>query len=157
MIIDLRSLPEIRGQHNDETIAFAGGVFDLLHPGHLDLFRRMKSVADFAVVALSSDIRVKQRKGNLRPIQDQSTRLEIVSEIRLVDYALIAPEPSEEEVPTVQIMRALHPEYFLTSETTWYDFPDVFDELGVILHVVPRFSDEISTSQTIQRVLDSHA
>jgi cytidyltransferase-like protein len=157
MIVGIDQLPDIREEHKEKTIALAGGVFDLIHPGHLDLFRRMKVAADIAVVALSSDVRVKQRKGVLRPIHNQATRLEIVDSIRFVDYALIAPEPSGTDVPTVQVMRSLQPDFFLTSETSWYGFPEIFDELDMVLKVVPRYSDEISTSQTIQSILEAHA
>lgn len=156
MRASMESLPWIREVHSAETIALAGGVFDLLHPGHLDLFRHMKATADVAVVALSSDVRVKQRKGPMRPIHDQGTRLAVVEAIRYVDYALIAPEPSATEVPTVQMMRALRPDFFLTSEDSWLNFPEIFEELDTELRLVPRFSEEISTSRTIAQVLENH-
>lgn len=157
MITSLGELPQVREEHAGDTIALAGGVFDLLHPGHIDLFKRMKAVADIGVIALSSDTRVKQRKGPLRPIQNQDTRLTVVDAIRYVDYALVAPEPTEDEVPTVQIMRALRPDYFFSSETSWLDYPNIFTELAIDLRVVPRFSDEISTTATIEAVLDTHS
>lgn len=156
MITSLSELPQVREEHPDETIALAGGVFDLLHPGHIDLFKRMKAVADIGVIALSSDARVRQRKGPLRPIQDEDTRLIVVDAIRYVDYALVAPEPTEEEVPTVQVMRALRPDYFFSSEDSWLDYPNIFAELAVDLRLVPRFSEEISTTETIKAILSTH-
>jgi len=156
MITHLEDLPSVRRQHEEETIALAGGVFDLLHPGHIDLFKRMKGTADVSVVAVSSDMRVKQRKGPLRPIQNQDIRLQVVDAMRYVDYSLIAPEPTKSEVPTVQIMRALRPDYFLSSEQSWLGHMAIFDELGIEFCLVPRFNEDISTTRTIEGVLASH-
>jgi cytidyltransferase-like protein len=153
MIASFEKLPAIREHHRDETIALAGGVFDLLHPGHIDLFKRMKAAADIAVVALSSDIRVKQRKGADRPIQPQNIRLEVVDAVRYVDYAMIAPEFTEQGTPTVQVMHALHPDIFLSSEKSWLDHTKVFELLDIKFLLVSRFSDEISTTRTIEALL----
>ena len=84
MFVTFDELAEIRKKHAAQSIIFAGGVFDLLHPGHLDLFKRMKREADIVVVAVSSDKRVKQRKGPTRPIHDEQTRAEIVCSLKNV-------------------------------------------------------------------------
>ena len=152
MFTSLENLPEIRKKHSEDTIVLAGGVFDLVHPGHLDLFKRMKTVASIGVVAVSTDTRVRQRKGSDRPIQDENTRLQVVEAMRSVDYAMIAPEPNGLEVPTVRIMRALRPDFFMSSEDSWLNFPHIFEELGVEFSLVPRLSEDVSTTQTIHKI-----
>lgn len=152
MFVNFDDLLKIRKENADKSIIFAGGVFDLLHPGHLNLFKMMKKEADIVIVAVSSDSRVKQRKGPTRPIYNEITRAEIVSSLRDVDYCLIAPEPSGSEVPTVQIFRSLRPNHFMTSDKSWLKYKDIFDELNIKLHLVPRFCYEISTTQTIDKI-----
>jgi D-beta-D-heptose 7-phosphate kinase/D-beta-D-heptose 1-phosphate adenosyltransferase len=156
MITRLEELPSIRRKHSSENIALTGGVFDLMHPGHIALFKYMSSIADIGVVALSSDKRVKQRKGSTRPIQNEGIRLTMVDAVRYVDYALIAPEPNENEVPTVRIMRELSPDIFLTSDESWLAYRGLFREIGARLLLVPRFNEGIDTTSTIERVLQTH-
>jgi len=128
MIVTLAELCEIRKNHSNHNIIFAGGVFDLMHPGHLDLFKRMKKSADI-VVAVSSDTRVKQRKGIFRPIHDQYTCLEIVDSVKNVNYCLIAPDPDGgTDVPTVKILRMLYPNIFMTCDKSWLQYNDIFEE-----------------------------
>lgn len=157
MIIKLEELSSIRRRHQEETIAFAGGVFDLMHPGHLDLFKHMQAVADIVVVAVSTDERVRQRKGPSRPIHNETTRLQVIDAVRHINYTLLAPAPNKGEVPTVQIMRALLPNIFMSSENSWQEYPEIFRELNVDFKLVVRFSEKISTTHTINRVLGLHS
>lgn len=158
MIIGFENLQEVREKHHEDTIVFAGGVFDLMHPGHLDLFRHMRSVGHVAVVAVSTDERVRERKGDLRPIQDEATRLTMVGAVRDVDYALLAPGPSpDREVPTLQVIRALRPDIFMTCEVSWLQYENKVAQHGTETVIIPRFSEDISTTETINKIVRSHA
>jgi glycerol-3-phosphate cytidylyltransferase len=62
------------------------GTFDLFHSGHLNLFRRLKDLGDYLIVAVSSDeFNIKKGKSNIVPF---SQRSEIVSAIRYVDLVI---------------------------------------------------------------------
>lgn len=67
------------------NIVWVNGCFDLLHLGHLSLLRFAKSKGDLLYVGLDSDARVKQRKGESRPINNELTRFSILSSIIFVD------------------------------------------------------------------------
>lgn len=61
------------------------GTFDLIHPGHIHLLNYARSLGDYLLVAIDSDQRVKQLKGNNRPIQSLNVRKFILENIRSVD------------------------------------------------------------------------
>lgn len=64
------------------------GTFDILHPGHLSLFRQAKKLGDFLVVIVARDTTVKKVKGR-RPRHAQHIRLRNVRKNPLVDRAVL--------------------------------------------------------------------
>ncbi len=71
------------------NIVWVNGCFDLLHKGHLELFKFAKSQGDLLYVGIDSDARIRSRKGNNRPIQHEATRFEILSSLEFVDKVMI--------------------------------------------------------------------
>ena len=71
------------------TIAFANGVFDLLHVGHVRYLRAAAAEADRLVVAVNADSSVRRLKGEGRPILDEGARAELVAALGGVDYVVI--------------------------------------------------------------------
>jgi rfaE bifunctional protein nucleotidyltransferase chain/domain len=71
-----------------KTIAFANGVFDLLHVGHVRYLQAAAREGDRLVVAVNDDL-VAARKGPGRPILTAADRAELVAALRVVDYVLI--------------------------------------------------------------------
>lgn len=76
------------------TIAFANGVFDVLHVGHVRYLQDAARVADVLVVAVNGDASVRALKGETRPVMPEGERAEIVASIRGVDYVTIFHEKS---------------------------------------------------------------
>ena len=76
------------------TIAFANGVFDLLHVGHVRYLQDASRVADVLVVAVNSDASVRAIKGPERPVMNENERAEIIAAIRGVAYVTIFGESS---------------------------------------------------------------
>jgi rfaE bifunctional protein nucleotidyltransferase chain/domain len=71
------------------TVAFANGVFDLLHVGHVRYLQAAAEEADRLVVAVNADTSVRRLKGPSRPILDETARAEMVAALRGVDYVVI--------------------------------------------------------------------
>ena len=71
------------------SIAFANGVFDLLHVGHVRYLQAAAGHADRLVVAVNADASVRRLKGPTRPILDQGARSEMVAALRGVDYVVL--------------------------------------------------------------------
>lgn len=67
-----------------KTKAYIGGTFDLMHHGHIALFKAAKKIADIVIVSLNTDEFNKQYKGR-KPIMTLEERIAVVSACRYVD------------------------------------------------------------------------
>lgn len=84
---------------NDErergkTIAFANGVFDVLHVGHVRYLQDASKEADVLIVGVNGDESVRALKGEGRPVTNERERAEVVSAIRGVSYVTIFRDSS---------------------------------------------------------------
>lgn len=87
-IKSLRELIPVRKKLRREgkTVVFTNGCFDLLHGGHIRLFREAKRRGDILVVALNTDASVRKLKGPSRPIFPLKERLEVLAAVADIDY-----------------------------------------------------------------------
>ena len=72
-------------------IVLAGGVFDIIHPGHISTLNAAKALGDVLVVVVATDntaVKMKKR----RPIHSQEQRKELVNSLGVVDLCLIGQE-----------------------------------------------------------------
>jgi rfaE bifunctional protein nucleotidyltransferase chain/domain len=86
------------------THAFANGVFDLLHVGHVRYLMAAAREADRLIVAINDDESVRRLKGPARPILSAADRAELVAAIRGVDYVVIFGEST-----VTELLELLHP------------------------------------------------
>src|SRR3989344_3127308 len=96
----IKSLPQAvivaqAAKKSGKKIGFITGCFDILHEGHIDLFRFAKKHVDFLVIALDSDEAIREGKpacrqgrGEGRPIHSQKQRARILSELESVDMVI---------------------------------------------------------------------
>lgn len=66
-----------------------GGVFDIIHYGHIHFLKNAKALGDHLVVALESDKNVRRLKGEKRPIHGQNQRREMLASLEFVDEVII--------------------------------------------------------------------
>ena len=74
-------------------IVLAGGVFDIIHPGHIHTLNAAKELGDVLVVVVATDntaVKMKKRK----PLHTQEQRQELVNSLIMVDLCLIGQEDS---------------------------------------------------------------
>jgi D-beta-D-heptose 7-phosphate kinase/D-beta-D-heptose 1-phosphate adenosyltransferase len=64
---------------------FVNGTFDILHPGHVQLLNYARSLGDSLIVAIDSDRRVRELKGNNRPINSEDDRKFMLENLCSVD------------------------------------------------------------------------
>ena len=69
-----------------KKVVFTNGCFDLLHGGHIHLFREAKAQGDVLIVALNSDASIRRLKGPSRPIFPLAERFEVLSALESIDY-----------------------------------------------------------------------
>ncbi|MGY5143229.1 MAG: adenylyltransferase/cytidyltransferase family protein [Candidatus Nitrosopumilus sp. bin_32a] len=76
---------------NSLGVVLAGGVFDIIHPGHIHTLNAAKELGDVLVVVVATDntaVRMKKR----RPLHAQEQRQELVNSLSMVDLCLIGQE-----------------------------------------------------------------
>ena len=67
---------------------WTNGCFDILHRGHVEMFKFAKSLGDELIVGLDTDEKVKESKGSDRPFNNLEDRELVVSSIRYVDKTI---------------------------------------------------------------------
>ncbi len=83
-------------------VVFAGGVFDIIHPGHIHTLKSAKALGDVLVVSIARNVTAVKTKGN-PPIHDEKLRQELVSSLKFVDLALLGSE--EDIFKTVEMVK----------------------------------------------------
>ena len=82
-------LKQIMGlKKQGKTIVFTNGVFDIIHPGHIELLKKSKSFGDILVVGLNTDKSVKINKGDKRPIFPFEERKKLLLAIEFVNFVI---------------------------------------------------------------------
>jgi len=74
-----------------KKIVLAGGVFDIIHPGHIHTLNAAKALADVLVVAIATD-KTAQKMKKRSPLHNQELRRELVSCLSMVDKAIVGHE-----------------------------------------------------------------
>jgi rfaE bifunctional protein nucleotidyltransferase chain/domain len=93
----IRSPTEAAAWRQAQTgpVVFTNGVFDLLHPGHVELLERARQEGDRLIVGLNSDASVRQlNKGTDRPIVPQAARARVLAALASVDCVVLFDEPT---------------------------------------------------------------
>jgi len=80
------------------TVVFTNGVFDLLHPGHVQYLEEARALGSALVVAVNSDRSVRAIKGAGRPVNPQGERAEVLLALGCVDAAVIFDEDTPREI-----------------------------------------------------------
>ncbi len=81
-----------------EVIVFTNGCFDIIHPGHIDLLEKAKSLGTKLIVGVNSDNSVRAIKGSPRPFIKQADRTRILQALKAVDEVRIFDEPTPENL-----------------------------------------------------------
>ena len=81
-----------------EKVVFTNGCFDLLHPGHVRVLEKSRSLGDRLIVAINSDESVHRLKGPTRPILDERERAETLAAFAAVDAVAVFGEDTPEAI-----------------------------------------------------------
>jgi rfaE bifunctional protein nucleotidyltransferase chain/domain len=81
-----------------KKVVFTNGCYDILHPGHIRLLERARSLGDVLILALNSDSSVQRLKGPTRPFFDEKSRAELVLQLEAVDAVVLFDEDTPREL-----------------------------------------------------------
>ncbi len=99
-------IKKIRSVDYTLKIVLTTGVFDLVHPGHLDYFEKARSFGDMLVVSIVDDEFVE--KGPGRPIFGQDLRLSWLAALEVVDYVVL-----NGDFGPWKVMKAVKPDVYV--------------------------------------------
>ncbi len=97
-------------QHKDNI--WINGCFDVLHMGHIKLFRRARQMGMRVIVGIDTDERIRQAKGENRPVNDLHNRIDFLRSIKYID--MIHSFGTDEELSN--IIKDYLPRYMLIGD-----------------------------------------
>lgn len=133
------------------SIAFANGVFDVLHVGHVRYLQEAARQADVLIVGVNGDESARALKGAGRPLTPDRERAELISAIRGVSYVTIFHDNSP-----ARLLAILKPD--VHCKGTDYT-PETVPEREIVLGYGGRIAivgdaKEHSTSDLVRRMKD---
>lgn len=121
-IMKLNEIKKITEKINSKkkTIGLITGCFDVLHLGHIELFRFAKKQVDVLVVGIENDRSIKLTKGESRPIFNQRQRAQQLAELKSVDYVFIINgtenfDSQKTEMAHEKIIKQVKPTHLFTA------------------------------------------
>ena len=130
-------------------VVFTNGVFDLLHPGHLDVLLGARQEGEALVVGVNSDDSVRRLKGPERPVRTAAERCYVLAALESVDAVVLF----DADTP-LDLIRALMPDVLVKggdySVETVVGAGDVIAGGGRVV-IVP-LTPGHSTTSTVERM-----
>ena len=128
---------------------FVNGTFDMLHPGHIAMLNTARSLGDYLIVCIDTDHRVKELKGDSRPINDQNFRRIMLQNLKSVDVVELFD--SQEEL--INLFKTYTPDIMVkgsdwrgksivaeqyVKEIYWYDRIEEYSSTDIIERIANR-------------------
>ncbi|TSC84126.1 MAG: ribose 5-phosphate isomerase B [Parcubacteria group bacterium Gr01-1014_17] len=92
-------------EHSRDKIVFTNGIFDILHKGHIELFKFAKSLGGRLIVGINSDRTTKLLKGKGRPINSAQERKATLETIQYIDQVVVF-----DDTKTIGIIQDVKPD-----------------------------------------------
>lgn len=93
-------------------IGFINGCFDVIHIGHVEILKFAKQNCDYLIVALDTDERIRNSKGNTRPFNTLPDRKKVIESIRYVDE--VRDFSTDDELR--EIIKEINPDVMIEGE-----------------------------------------
>lgn len=136
----------LRWRLSHGRVVFTNGVFDLLHPGHVDLLTAARAEGDALIVGLNTDASVRRLKGPSRPIRNERDRAHVLAALSAVDRVVLF----DDDTP-LRLIEALAPDVLVKGgDYTWCDVVgcDFVHDRGGRVVLVP-LTEGHSTTSTV--------
>ena len=131
------------------VVVFTNGVFDLLHPGHVDILVAARALGDSLVVGVNTDDSVRRLKGPERPVRSERERAHVLAALESVDAVVLF----DADTP-LELIRVLMPDVLVKggdySVETVVGAGDVIARGGRVV-IVP-LTPGHSTTGTVERM-----
>src|SRR5208283_5840506 len=81
-----------------KKVVFTNGCYDILHPGHIRLLEKARSLGDLLILALNTDSSVARLKGPTRPLISEDERARMALLLEAVDAVTLFDEDTPREL-----------------------------------------------------------
>jgi rfaE bifunctional protein nucleotidyltransferase chain/domain len=81
-----------------KTVVFTNGCYDILHPGHIRLLEKARSLGDLLILALNTDSSVARLKGPTRPLIPEHDRARMAVMLEAVDAVTLFDEDTPRDL-----------------------------------------------------------
>jgi len=135
-----------------------GGVFDILHVGHIHFLRQAKALGDELVVIVAHDETVRMQKRR-EPINSAEDRAELLRALRMVDEVYIGTPGTIDYELVKKIdpdIVALGPDQVFTCEKLKEDLRKHGIKAEVIRIPYLYKNDRAKTSKIIQKIIETY-
>jgi len=134
-------------KNDNKVIVLFHGSFDILHEGHLNLFKKAKESGDVLFVGIETDDYIKDKKGKNRPINNLKARMNNLLRIDLVDYLFIIPFDKTYKI-YIDIYKNLKPDILVTAKDERFKNKET-DAIAEDIKVVAIEDKNISSSDFV--------
>lgn len=127
------------------------GVFDILHQEHVSFLKKAKALG-YLVVGLESDVRVREMKGEGRPVNDQEERKKNLEGLKIADEVVILPETFSSPEERKKFLLEMLPTVLAVSSNSPHleNKARLMQEIGGRLEIVHQFNPKFSTTKIIE-------
>ena len=137
-IVNKHDFVEIRRKIKSENkkIVLCHGVFDLLHPGHIQHFQEAKTQGDILVVSVTDSQYV--RKGPGRPYFNNEQRLRSLEAIECIDYVILSSEYTVND-----IVKIVQPDLYVKGAEYQIAEKDITGKISEEIELVRKYGGDI--------------
>jgi D-beta-D-heptose 7-phosphate kinase/D-beta-D-heptose 1-phosphate adenosyltransferase len=139
----------VRWRRRAGKVVFTNGVFDLLHPGHVDVLAAARALGDALVVGVNTDASVRRLKGPARPVRGEQDRVHVLAALEAVDAVVLF----DEDTP-LELIRAVMPDVLVKGGD--YTVESVVGAAEVLARggrvVIVPLTPGHSTTRTVERM-----
>ena len=111
----------MKGTTNGKKVLF-GGAFDLLHYAHVLAMAEAATYGDILVINVLSDERVREKKGDTRPIIPASERVEIIKALEMVDEVVCLA--GDADYPFFKLLEIVKPDVIVINGDEFSDYSE---------------------------------
>lgn len=124
------------------------GTFDILHRGHIELLNFARQQGDQLLVAIDTDRRVRELKGEDRPVNNQEDRKLFLYNLKAVDIVMLFDTKEE----LINIMKEYSPDVYVKG-SDWKGGEGTAHKYSKEVIYYDRVGD-YSTTNIIQRIVN---
>jgi cytidyltransferase-like protein len=129
------------------------GVFDGLHEEHKEFLRKAKEQGDVLLIGVESDHRVRQIKGDERPVYSQAVRVAALKSLALAERVFVLPEQFSDPKEHLALLRQVRPNILAVSSHSPHlkEKQQLLQEIGGRVVVVHQHNPTISSTILLEK------